>query len=129
MFRKRRLFLVTAAFVLLSALPALACDSSCPINHRKGHLTPWEVLVEKSFGIPGGFGKALMTEEEWAEQKIEMAGMTTLERQEHKMKMNFILLGRAGELGITIPAIGKKREFNQEKTLPFVYGNAGNNLR
>lgn len=116
---------IAAAFLLLLLAPtASACDSSCPLSHRKGHLAPWEQLVEKSFGLPAGFGKTLMTEDEWAEQKFIMAGMSVQQREDHKKKMNFALLNRAGELGITMPAIGNKRTFSTEKTMPFEYKGA-----
>lgn len=119
--------LLAAAVFLSFAPPAKACDSSCPLAHRKGHLAPWEQLVEKSFGIPTGFGRVLMTEEEWAEQKMLMSSMSGKERQEHKLKMNSALLAKADELGITVPAIGKKRVFDYRKTMPIDYSPANGN--
>lgn len=124
---KRIIILFFACFFLTVALPAWACDSSCPITHRKGHLAPWEVLVEKSFGIPAGFGKALMTEDEWGEQKMLMSGMSSKERDEHKRKMKSVLIGKAEKLGITIPAIGRKTVFKKEKVMPFEYRGVNDN--
>lgn len=127
--KKGSVGLLAAAIFLSFAPPAPACDSSCPLSHRKGHLAPWEQLVEKSFGIPAGFGKVLMTEDEWAEQKMLMSSMSGREREEHKLKMNSTLLEKADELGITVPAIGKNRVFDYKKTLPIDYNPANGNYQ
>lgn len=122
---KKGLFLVAAALSLSLVSPSLACDtSSCPISHRKTHQAPWEQLVEKSFGLPAGFGKALMTETEWIEEKVLMAGMTQHERHSHKKAMKAILMQKADEQGVTVPVFGKDREFRKEKVMPFEYKGA-----
>lgn len=122
MIKKAPLFIAAASVFLSFAVPSWACDSSCPISHRKGHQAPWEQLVEKSFGIPAGFAQALMTESEWIEQKVLMSGMSLDERQAHKKKMNLALLSKAEEIGLTIPVFGNdKRVFRNEKVMPFEY--------
>lgn len=128
MLKKGLLFIAAASVFLSFAVPSWACDTSCPISHRKGHLAPWEQLVEKSFGIPAGFGQALMTESEWIEQKVLMAGMRRDERQAHKKEMNLALLSKAEEQGLTIPVFGKSRSFRNEKVMPFEYKGANTKI-
>lgn len=124
MLKNGLLFIAVASVFLSFSVPSWACDSSCPVSHRKGHQAPWEQLVEKSFGIPAGFAQALMTESEWVEQKVLMAGMSLDERQAHKKEMNLALLSKAEETGLTIPVFGKNRSFRNEKNMPFKYKGA-----
>ncbi|CAG1065306.1 hypothetical protein BAC1_00885 [uncultured bacterium] len=129
MLKKGLFFVAVASLNLFLFSHTEACDtSSCPISHRKIHQAPWEQLVEKSFGLPAGFGKALMTETEWIEEKVLMAGMTQHERHSHKKAMKALLMRKADEQGVTVPvfgpAFGKDREFRKEKVLPFEYKGA-----
>jgi hypothetical protein len=125
MLKKGLFFVVAASFSLLLFSPSSACDtSSCPISHRKTHQAPWEQLVEKSFGLPAGFGKALMTETEWIGEKVLMAGMTQHERHSYKKAMKALLMKKADEQGVTVPVFGKEREFRKEKVMPFEYKGA-----
>ncbi|CAG0962389.1 hypothetical protein METP3_00913 [Methanosarcinales archaeon] len=122
MLKKGLFFAAAASLSLFLFSPTEACDtSSCPISHRKIHQAPWEQLVEKSFGLPAGFGKALMTETEWIEEKVLMGGMSAQEREEYKRKKNSELIRKADDLGIMIPAIGKKRVFEMQKIMPINY--------
>lgn len=125
MLEKGLLYIAVTAVFLSLAVQSSACDTLCPISHRKGHQAPWEQLVEKSFGIPAGFAQALMTESEWIEQKVLMAGMSQHERQAHKKEMNRVLVDKAKETGLTMPVFGNgKAALRSEKVLPFEYKGA-----
>lgn len=121
--RKTLISFALASLFLSRAPGAAACDaSSCPLTHRKTHSAPWELLVEKSFGLPGGFGKALMTETEWAEQQFVMAGMSPGERQTHKNTVKGLLLEKAKEKGMVMPVFGQMRQARDMEVVPFRYG-------
>lgn len=116
---KRGLYRLTALLIfLITASVAFACDRACPLPH----VSPWDKLAEKSFGLPRGLGVELMTEEEWGEQKTLMSRMTPQDRQEHKNAMHLKLVDKAKEKGMDISFSGKKREFKRAGwAMPFAY--------
>ncbi len=117
---KRLFLLLAAAVIFLSLAPgSRACDTACPLKHE----SPWDKLVEKSFGLPRGLGLKLMTEEKWDEQKKIMLRMSPQERQEYKNSMHLKLVEAAKEKGIAIPQAGKTMESRKERDFkrPFVY--------
>lgn len=124
---KRVIYFFAAAFLSSSLIvtPSSACDTVCPLRHA----SPWDRLVEKSFGLPKGLGTVLMTLEEWEEEKKIMVGMTPQERQLYKNSMHLKLTEKAREKGIALSRAGStKREVKKQKDIvrPFVYSAKSN---
>lgn len=118
---KRVIYFFAAAFLISSLIvaPSSACDTVCPLRHA----SPWDILVEKSFGLPKGLGTVLMTLEEWEEEKKIMVGMTPRERQLYKNSMHLKLVEKTREKGIALSQAVSARERKKERDIvrPFVY--------